>query len=396
MKILHMISGGDTGGAKTHVFALMHALPSYCDVKIVCFIKGQFFDELQDIDVPSELIEQKNRFDLSVMDRLCEICKNDGIQIIHAHGARANFIASKLKNKVHLPVVTTIHSDYLLDFDGVYKKVLYTSLNVLALKKLDYYVAVSSNFKEMLISRGFRPNSIYTVYNGMDYSKEISFCSKQEFAKRIGIEYNPDITYVGLIGRHDYVKGHDIFIKGASEVLKKKKDVHFVIAGEGDGRAELVKLVNELGISKNVTFTGFIKDIYSFINFIDINTLTSRCESFPYVLMEAARLKKPTVSAAVGGIPDLIEDAVTGRLFEGENYLDFAEKLLCVIDDKVTAKKYGEALFERATSRFSNENLAKTHFDIYNAILRDSTDKKKYDAVVSGYYGFGNIWGGCL
>ena len=97
MKILHMISGGDTGGAKTHVFALMNALTKYCDVKIVCFIKGQFFDELQDIDVPSELIEQKNRFDLSVIDRLCEICKNDGIQIIHAHGARANFIGSWLK-----------------------------------------------------------------------------------------------------------------------------------------------------------------------------------------------------------------------------------------------------------------------------------------------------------
>ena len=58
-----MISGGDTGGAKTHVFSLMSVLPKLCDIKIVCFIKGQFFDELQDIDVESELIEQKSRFD---------------------------------------------------------------------------------------------------------------------------------------------------------------------------------------------------------------------------------------------------------------------------------------------------------------------------------------------
>lgn len=390
MKILHMISGGDTGGAKTHVFALMNALTKYCDVKIVCFIKGQFFDELQDIDVPSELIEQKNRFDLSVIDRLCEICKNDGIQIIHAHGARANFIASRLKKRIKLPVVTTVHSDYLLDFDGVYKKILYTALNVRALKKLDYYVAVSSNFKDMLISRGFRPNSIFTVYNGMDYSKPMTYCSKEEFAQRIGIEYNPSLTYVGIIGRHDFVKGHDVFLKGAAEVLKHRKDVHFVIAGDGDGRGELVRLANELGILQNLTFAGFIKDIYSFINFTDINTLTSRCESFPYVLMEAARLSKPTVSSAVGGIPDLIEEGVTGRLFESENSTDLAEKLLSLIDNKDYAEKLGHALYERATGTFSNENLAKNHFDIYNAILRDSKDKKQYDAVISGYYGFGN------
>ena len=132
-----MISGGDSGGAKTHVFALMRALPKYCDVKIVCFIKGQFFDELQDIDVPSVLLEQKNRFDLSVVDKIVEICKNDGVQIIHAHGARANFIAANLKRKIKIPVVSTVHSDYLLDFDSLYKKIVFTTLNTLALKKLD-------------------------------------------------------------------------------------------------------------------------------------------------------------------------------------------------------------------------------------------------------------------
>ena len=385
-----MISGGDTGGAKTHVFSLMSELPKMCDVKIVCFIKGQFFDELQDIDVDSELILQKSRFDLSVLDRLCEIIKNDGTDIVHAHGARANFIAAHLKRRVNIPVVTTVHSDYLLDFDGLYKKVLFTALNVFSLKRLDYYIAVSSNFKNMLISRGFTPNSIYTVYNGMDYSKPMEYCSKEEFAKRIGIEYDESITYVGLIGRHDRVKGHDVFIKGAAKVLEKRKDVRFVIAGDGNGRDELVKLIDSLGIKEYVTFAGFIKDIYSFINFIDINTLTSRCESFPYVLMEGARLKKPTVSSRVGGIPDLIEDGVTGCLFESENDGELALKILSLADDKALREKLGQSLYDRATGNFSNSSLAKSHVEIYNAILRDRKETEKYDAVLSGYYGFNN------
>jgi len=385
-----MISGGDTGGAKTHVFSLMSVLPKKCDIKIVCFIKGQFFDDLQNIDVDSELIEQKNRFDLSVINRLCQIINEDGVDIVHAHGARANFIAANLKKKVKIPVVTTVHSDYLLDFDGFYKKVLFTALNVFSLKRLDYYIAVSSNFKNMLISRGFTPNSIYTVYNGMDYSKPMEYCSKEEFARRIGIEYDENLTYVGLIGRHDKVKGHDVFIKGAAKVLEKRKDVRFVIAGDGNGRDELVKLIDSLGIKDYVIFAGFIKDIYSFINFVDINTLTSRCESFPYVLMEGARLKKPTVSSRVGGIPDLIEDGVTGCLFESENHNELAAKILSLVDNKDLRQKLGEALFDRATNNFSNESLAQSHVDIYSAILRDRKETSRYDAVLSGYYGFHN------
>lgn len=390
MKVLHLISGGDTGGAKTHVFALLSALVNKIDVKMVCFTKGVFYDELSKMPVESELIEQKGRTDMSVLTRLIEII-DEGYDIVHCHGARANFIASALKRKgVKIPFITTIHSDYLLDFDGFYKKLIYTTLNVHSLKKFDYYIAVSSNFKDMLISRKFRPNSIYTVYNGMDYSKPMEFCSKEEFAKRIGVEYDPQTTYVGLIGRHDFVKGHDVFVKAAKEVCDKCKNVKFVIAGEGEGRAELVSLCENLGISDNVVFAGFVKDIYSFINFIDINTLTSRCESFPYVLMEGARMKKPTISSRVGGIPDLITDGECGLLFEKENHKELGEKLISLIEDKELARTYGENLYNRATSNFSNEKLASTHVDIYNAVVSDFYNDKKYDVALSGYYGFNN------
>lgn len=217
---------------------------------------------------------------------------------------------------MNIPIVTTIHSDFLLDFDGIYKKIVYTGLNISALRKLENYIAVSSNFKDMLISRGFKPNRIYTVYNGMDYNTPLEYQSKEEFAKRFNIDYDKDLVYIGLIGRHDHVKGHDIFVKACAEAAKKCDKLRFLIAGDGDMRDELVRLVKAGNLEDKFTFTGFLKDIYSFINFIDINTLTSRSESFPYVLMEGARMKKPTIASAVGGIPDLIENGVTGLLFE--------------------------------------------------------------------------------
>jgi len=390
MKVLHMISGGDSGGAKTHVYALMDELVKIADVKIVCFTDGPFYQGLAYKNVKYELLQQKSRFDMSVVSRLTEMVREEGYDIIHSHGARANFIARSLKKRVSVPVVTTVHSDYLLDFDGIYKKIFYTFLNVISLKKMDYYIAVSSSFKDMLIERGFRPNSIYTVYNGMNFDKEIKFDSKEEFAKRIGIEINPDDFYVGIIGRHEYVKGHDVFIRAAKEVADKKPNVKFLIAGDGENRGALCELARELGIEDKIIFTGFISDIYSFINFIDINVLSSRCESFPYVLLEGALMKKATVSSAVGGIPDLICDGKTGLLFENEDSSGLAKCILSLADDREKREQLGQALFEYATGNFSDKSLAQTHFDIYSAILRDRAEKKKYDAVLSGYYGFNN------
>ncbi len=389
MKVLHLISGGDTGGAKTHVFALLGKLKEMADVKIVCFMKGVFWDELQNTGIESELVLQKNRFDMSVLDRLEEIC-SEGYDIVHCHGARANFIASRLAKRVKIPMITTIHSDYLLDFDGFYKKLVYTSLNILALKKFKYYIAVSSDFKNMLIRRNFRPNSIFTVYNGMDYSFSPSFVSKEEFAKRIGITYDVSKTYVGLIGRHDYVKGHDVFIKAIKTVCDECPDTRFIIAGDGENRKALCELAEKEGVADKLIFAGFVKDIYSFINFIDINTLTSRSESFPYVLMEGAKMYKPTVCSAVGGIPDFVMDGKTGLLFESENSNQLAQKLITLIKDKQLCEKYGNALHDLALEKFSDTALARKHIEIYSAVLRDSGEDKKYDAVLSGYYGFRN------
>ncbi|MGI5999232.1 MAG: glycosyltransferase family 4 protein, partial [Lutispora sp.] len=76
--------------------------------------------------------------------------------------------------KIH--TVTTIHSDFMLDFKGnLYKHIIYTNLNIFALKKFDYFIAVSKSFKDMLVSRGFPDNRIFIVYNGMDFQEDISY-----------------------------------------------------------------------------------------------------------------------------------------------------------------------------------------------------------------------------
>lgn len=391
MKILHLIRGGDSGGAKTHLFNLLDELKKYADCQVVCLIPGIFYEEILEKDIKTTLFEQKNRFDLSVVKKIRELIEKDGIDILHVHGAMANFVARFLKPLINIPVVTTMHSDYLLDFDTFFKKIIFTSLNIWSLKKIDYFIAVSDTFKDMLISRGFRANGIHVVYNGMDFGKiPENITPKEEFAKKYNIKLEENVTYIGIVARFDAVKGVDVFIEGAKKLYDMNKNVRFLIAGDGPQREQLEALADSLGLTEVLYFLGFIKDIYGFFNFIDVNTLTSWCESFPYSMLEGAAMKNPMVASNVGGISSLIKDDETGYLFEAGNTDELAEKLNRICKNPNIRNEMGESIYNLATTQFSSVNFAKTHIDIYKKILSDYKDEKRYDYLISGYYGYKN------
>ncbi len=391
MKVLHLISGGDSGGAKTHLFSLLDKLKHKVTVRVACLLDGVFYQELQEQGVDNVLFLQKNRFDLSVVNDIAKMINQEGFDVFHVHGARANFVAEFVMKKIKIPTVTTIHSDYLLDFDEPVKKIFFTSLNKRALKKIPYHMAVSDNFKDMLIERGFRPNGIYTIYNGMDFSQvPTEIMPKEEYAKKHGIVYDANKIYVGIAARFDVVKGVDVFIKAAGEVLKTHKNVEFLIAGDGVEKDKLVSLAQKTGFSDSIRFLGFERDIYAFWNIIDINCLTSLCESFPYSMLEGAALGKPMVASRVGGIPSFIIDDETGYLFNSGDYHEMAEKLAVLLDNPKLLSEMGQNIQERATTLFSNEKFASDHVAIYESIIKDYHDDKQYDFAVSGYYGFRN------
>lgn len=391
MNVMHLISGGDSGGAKTHLFELFERLTAKCNITVGCLMKGIFYKEILEKDVETLLFEQKNRFDLAVVETISEEIRKRNIHILHVHGARANFIAMFLKKRISVPIVSTIHSDPLLDFDSFFKKLVFTNLNLISLKKIDYFITVSDNFKDMMILRGFRPNSLYPVYNGMNFDRvPRNVTSKEEYAASHGLSMDNNLIYVGIAARFDLVKGVDVFIRGAAEAFKANKNLRFLIAGDGAEKENLIKLAESLGVSDVVHFIGFERDMYGFLNFIDINTLTSFCESFPYSMLEGAAMKKPMVASCVGGIPHLVKDGQTGYLFESKNHSDMAEKLLLLAADKSEMQRMGEEIYRTVTTEFSSEAFASRHMEIYSQIIEDFKSARQYDFVLSGYYGFNN------
>ncbi len=370
MKVLHIISGGDTGGAKTHVLTILDELKNEIDVSLLCVMNGKFTKEAIDLGIDTTIIEQSNRFAISKIGLIKKFIEENNFDLIHCHGARANYIATILKMyNVNKPFLTTIHSDYLLDFtDNTYKKLIFTNINIFALKKFKYFCAITENFKQMLGDRGFKGREIFTIYNGLNVNKTVKYIDKKSFLEKYGIVYNKEYLYVGLCARLNYVKGIETFLKSALE-LKNEKIV-FLIAGSGEEKDKYIDFKNQHGID-NVHFLGQIEDIYSFYNAIDINTLTSLSESFPYALLEGGLMKKPTIASRVGGIPEMIADKECGLLFEKENYKELSNLILQLKNDKELRISFGNKFYDRVTNNFSSKKMKDRHIEIYKEILKD-------------------------
>ncbi len=296
MKVIHLIGGGDTGGAKTHVLPLVRELGKYIDIKMVTFLPGVFTDEARDMHINVNMY--KNGLFFFNVFKVIKLIKKEKYDIIHSHGAKGNTAAVICKLFTNLPVVTTVHSDYKLDYmNNFWKRYTNGLLNTIALRFIDYYIAVSKNFKEMLIKRNFNKNNIYILYNGMNFKNiRQQTYPRDILVSKYKIDLKQDDVIVSIFARLEPVKSVQTFIKAAKKVLESVSNVKFLVCGNGAERNMLEEMSKKLGIASNVYFRGHVSPVFEVMSNIDINVLTSVSESFPYSILEGAALKKATVS----------------------------------------------------------------------------------------------------
>lgn len=394
MRIVHIIGGGDTGGAKTHVLYLLKELSRRMEVKLISLRPGIFADDARAMGIDVTVVKSGNIF--SDIRKVSRMISDGGYDIVHSHGAKANMFSLFAGSRSGLPTVTSVHSDYRLDYmHSLPKRMTIGFLNSVALRFIDNYVAVSGNFKEMLINRKFDPTDIYVLYNGMDFSTPAEGYSRQNLLEKYNLSIADDEVIVGIAARLYPVKSIETIVRAARLVKDRSSKVKFLIGGDGEDRKMLEALTSELDLGDTVFFLGWLDDPKELMSSIDISVLTSISESFPYSILEGARFKKATISTNVGGIPDLIENGKNGYLFEPGDISRFSELILELASDEKKRTAMGESLYEKAMSDFSVESMAETQSRIYKSILEkkeaEKAGRKIYDAIVSGYYGFRNI-----
>jgi len=371
VRVFHLTTGADSGGGKTHIISLLSTLVPRIDVRLMCFTTGNLYQEARERDIPTVLLGQRGRWDLSVIGRLTDLLGRENAgTILHSHGPRANFLTALARPPASVPRVTTIHSDYRLDFkDQPVKRALFTPLNAMALRSFNYYIAVTDQFKEMLASRHFPPDRIFVVYNGLDFSSPLDIPPARETRARWGIP--EDELVVGCVGRLHPVKGQEVILRAAALLAKQEPHLalRYVFVGAGTQRQYLEELARSLELDQHVLFLGHVSPAYPCMNAFDINVLASHSESMPFALLEGARLAKATVASEVGGVPRLILPGRTGLLFPPGSEDQLARCLADLAADTGLRARLGQALYDHAKSHFSLSALADAHIDIYQRIL---------------------------
>ncbi|NDL66493.1 glycosyltransferase family 4 protein [Anaerotalea alkaliphila] len=372
---MHLISGGDTGGAKTHVITLLRELKNHMDIELVCLAEGVFAREAEQAGIRTTVVRQNSRFDFSVLRQIRERMDRQRTQVLHCHGARANFIGSLLKSSLDIPLVTTIHSDFEHDFDNhLLKKLVFTTLNKASLRKMDHYLAVTENFKDMLVSKGFPERKIHVIYNGIALAGSTAGSGREEFLEGVGLRDVSGQYLVGCATRLHPVKGVDVLLKAAKRVVRSEKGIHFIIAGFGDPKYTrfVQDYIRDNRLGERVHLIGFIQDIHGFYNSIDLNVLPSYSESFPYALLEGGLHGLPTVASKAGGVVEMIEDGKSGILFEVGDDKGLAKAVLAMAKDRRKAAALGASFRERIRENFSDVSMGERHRSIYEDIIRRS------------------------
>ncbi len=391
MKVIHLISGGDTGGAKTHVHSLLRGLNQHIQADIICFTDGPFVSEARELGIRVDVIPGGNP--ISVLNELKARIRAEGYDIIHCHGARGNLMGALLQRSTGLPVVSTVHSDPKLDYMGrPLAAATFGVLNGWALRAIRYHIGVSDAMADLLIDRGLDPQQIFAIYNGVDLEEDHTpKLSRREFLASLGLDWPEDAVIVGIAARLNPVKDIPTLLRGFAAAHAVQPRLRLIVAGDGPEEVALRQLAEELGVADAVCFAGWLTDTDSFYNALDVNALTSLSETFSYAVTEGARFSLPIVSTAVGGIPYLVEHAVNGYLFQPGDHEALGRHLAALAADPSLRRRLGGRLLETVRAKYTLDRTIRDQLDIYETILRRHSRPKGRDGVVlCGAYGQNN------
>jgi glycosyltransferase involved in cell wall biosynthesis len=215
---------------------------------------------------------------------------------------------------------------------------------------VDEIIANSEETKRTILSRNPKlidENKIKIIYNGINIEKFDAQNSENSYIRK------GDEVIIGNAGRLVKQKGQKYLIDLGLILQKHGINFKIIIAGEGKMENELRNLVRKNNLEDRIEFIGFIEDMKSFMQSIDIFALTSIWEGFGYVIVEAMACRKPVVAFRISSNPEVIRENVTGFMVEPFDIISMADKIIQLIENRETLQKMGSEGRKRVEEIFT-------------------------------------------
>ncbi len=303
---------------------------------------------------PDNLVEEINNY--SIVAGV--IARTMPCDIIHAHDWLTYPAGIHAKNVTGKPLVIHVHAS---EFDRSRGK---PNPTVFAIEKdgmnnADHIITVSNLTRDTVINKyGIDPAKVTTVHNAViPLSDELLNLKRKDGKDKV-------ITFLGRITMQ---KGPEYFVEAAAKVLKKNRNVRFVMAGGGDMEEKMIRLAAKRGIADRFHFTGFLrgKEVYQMFRDSDVYVMPSVSEPFGISPLEAMEMGVPSIISKQSGCAEILENVIKTDYWDVDAMADAMHSI-------ITNKALYDTLRDRGIEEIHGitwEKAGKKVIDIYNNVI---------------------------
>jgi glycosyltransferase involved in cell wall biosynthesis len=288
--------------------------------------------------------------------------------VVHTHLAKAGTVGRLAAKLARVPaIVHTYHGHVFHGYFSPRKTALFLRIERLLARWTDRIVVLGEAQEREILGFGVgRPAQMVRIPLGLELEPFLRAEERRgELRAELGFGDEP---LVGIVARLVPIKAHELFLEAARRVHACCPDARFVIAGDGERRAELEALAAELGMGERTHFLGFRSDLARLYADLDAVVLCSRNEGLPVTLIEALAAARPVISTEVGAVRDLVEPGRTGLLVPSGDAAALAEGIVALLDDTAAAARMGEAGRAHVYPRLSIDRLERDIRGLYREL----------------------------
>jgi glycosyltransferase involved in cell wall biosynthesis len=321
------------------------------DPMVICLGRqGELFASLAASDVPSVALGRSKREAFLCLIDLVRNLREASPDVVVVRGYNAEVLGRVAAVLAGVPrVIVWVHNCVDLQPRGLLRRICDVALNPVT----DAYFGVARAQVSYLVRElRYPPDKVRIIHNGVEPSL-FTGAVDGDLKAQLGLHEHELV--VGILAALRPEKDHETFLRAASLVSERNPSARFMIVGDGPRKTALETLAEELGIRDRVIFTGARDDVPAVLAIMDVFVLSSFTECFPMALLEAMASSRPAVCTAVGGVPELLHDGVTGYLVPPRDPTALAERLSSLLESGHQRHQFGVAARARVDAEFTLE-----------------------------------------
>ena len=282
----------------------------------------------------------------------------DRFDVIHAHDWLTYLAGIAAKELTGKPLVVHVHATSYDRGDEKHMDTRILDIEKRGMEAADKVITVSDLTRNIVINKyGINPDKVVTVHNAVDFSGR----------ENLMVERGVKDKVVTFLGRITFQKGPEYFIEAAAKVLKRTKNVRFVMAGSGDMMNRAIRQVARMGISDRFHFTGFLRgtDVQKMFALSDVYIMPSVSEPFGISPLEAMRSNVPSIISHQSGAAEVLKYAFKVDFWDVDAMADDIYALL----QYPALAKFAERQGYEEVNALKWNNATKKMIEVYESVL---------------------------